>query len=732
MDTSRSDAQSEKVTEGKKWFRVTKSSNLYKVVATIISEDTNVKIKPDAKAALPKPPEQKFWEPQLYKLVGGTRYKFIVEYNNSKYCELKLKSKNGKSFQLVSVKLNVKYPSEFSGDGGAGFDGGGGMARHRGIADGKFKTLAAFSVPRGNPMAKRKPKKKAKTLTQKKDADGNTIYSSVGVADLRTREYDPTASRVYVDTSKDTSYLTAQQMKQLADNFKVLVGTIGVDDLIPADRILDVTDGVLVLSKRQTARVMEFSRLDKDALVEYKQLIEILNRTYKEEESGTFHMTVKELQDMFNMSDEDYSGFLDSSEVVGILNKVHMVTDLAEVGKYMNAMDKDGDGQMDFEEFMTLCQKMYADRGGIVVANRSGNAAFNQTRGIIDKLREKVERNHLMITHLKAQITNFDEQLEIMDTIAAHSALQQELNKCREERQQLKKLMDQMTLQNRAWMRDIKNIHAREKREVLEHIGFIEQQKNEMTEAFNFLQEAYENDYGKAMVEVQETMDALDAVRSFAEKSTQNVNVDAQQSVDMMRISKERLKQYKIAEPHSVFSPEFYNSADAIVDFMQSKTSALEEWLIARTQFTQSDREKYLKRVEEVKKKREEYEQNKKHLNKQFSTIEKTISELEKKQVVLKTANTELRGKLDDPMQREHDEAEAKELQDELQNMQEEIAQGHRDKLEWSKKLYPKEHQLHMERHKISLLQVELGELKVLLEDVHHHEYVESRATIFS
>ena len=34
-------------------------------------------------------------------------------------------------------------------------------------------------------------------------------------------------------------------------------------------------------------------------------------------------------------------------------------------------MDKDGDGAMDFEEFMTLCQLIYKDRGGTVVANRA-------------------------------------------------------------------------------------------------------------------------------------------------------------------------------------------------------------------------------------------------------------------------------------------------------------------------------------------------------------------------
>jgi len=337
-----------------------------------------------------------------------------------------------------------------------------------------------------------------------------------------------------------------------------------------------------------------------------------------------------------------------------------------------------------------------------------------------------------MITHLKAQITNYDEQLEIMDTIAAHSALQQELNKCREEKTVIKRLVDQMTIQNRSWLRDISNIHQREKRDIIERISFIEQQKNEAEEAFQFLREAYENDYSKAMVEVQETMDALNAVRTFAEKSTQNVAVDAQQSVQMMRISKDRLKKHKNPEKNSVYDPAVYNSAEAIVDFMQGKTSALEEWLIARTQFTQSDREKYLKRVEEVKKKREEYEANKVELSKQFSIIEKKISEFEKKQESLKKTNAEVRAKLDDPMQRQHNEEEEKQLMLELEKMQEEIAKGHRDKLEWSKKLYPKEHQLHMERHKISLLQVELGELKVLLEDVHHHADVESRATIFS
>jgi len=163
------------------------------------------------------------------------------------------------------------------------------------------------------------------------------------------------------------------------------------------------------------------------------------------------------------------------------------------------------------------------------------------------------------------------------------------------------------------------------------------------------------------------------------------------------------------------------------MEFMQSRTSALEEWLIQRTQFTQNDREKYLKRVEEVKKKREEFEANKIELTKQLGEVEKKIASIDKKYQDFTQKNSVLREKLDDPTQRKHDEELEKKLRNDFVQIQEDIANGHKEKMEWSKKLYPMEHKLHLERAKVSLLQVELGELKVLLEDVHHHADVEKR-----
>jgi len=718
--------------EGKKWFRVSKNSVLYKVVSSINSRDHAVKVKESAsKTLIHMGHPCRFWDVHLYKLVGGTRYKFIVEYEEKKYCELKLKSKNGKKFELVSVKADVNYPAEFNPDGGGGFDSSG-VTRFGGAMDGKLKAMAMMvDTSKGSKKEAtrktREAKSRVKKRPPKKMASGHMLYSAAGTPLMETRKYDPTASRVHTD-GKVKNYITLDMRNDIKTQYTRLAKNYGMDGLVPGENVMEIFKNVkFKLTDPQRARLAEFVRHDKDQYIELNQLFDIMNRCFKEAEEGHFHMTVKELQDLFFQQDTDFSGMLDSSEVSKILNKVHLVTDVNQIQKYMQQMDKDGDGQMDFEEFMTLCQLIYKDRGGVVVANRSGPAAFNQTRGIIDNLRDKVERHHLMITHLKAQVSNFDEQLEIMDTIAAHSALQQELNKTREEKRRLGKLAHEMTQQHRGWMRDIKTIHAREKRDVMEKINFIETQKEEGGQAYNFVSEAYDKDFDEAMSEVAEIMQSLGELRDFCERSRSNVALDAQHTMELTRLAKDRLRKYKTGEEGTVYSPVVYNSSQAVIEFMKNKTSALEEWLIKRTQFTQSDREKYLKRVEDVKKKREEYDANKIALEKQLVDTEKKITSIDKKYADAITKNAAIREKLDDPTQRKHDEATEKALQDELEQIQEDIAQGHRDKLEWSKKLYPMEHAMNLERAKVSLLQVELGELKVLLEDVHHHEDVEIR-----
>ena len=65
---------------------------------------------------------------------------------------------------------------------------------------------------------------------------------------------------------------------------------------------------------------------------------------------------------------------------------------------------------------------------------------------------------------------------------------------------------------------------------------------------------------------------------------------------------------YKMARKGTVYDPNLFNSSAKIKDFLEEKTAMLADWLLQRTKFTQGDRERFLKRVDEAKKKREEYE----------------------------------------------------------------------------------------------------------------------------
>ena len=57
----------------------------------------------------------------------------------------------------------------------------------------------------------------------------------------------------------------------------------------------------------------------------------MFNRVKNEQEAGHFHMTVRELQDLFNNADADFSGMLEQAEILSILGKVHLVTDPEEM-----------------------------------------------------------------------------------------------------------------------------------------------------------------------------------------------------------------------------------------------------------------------------------------------------------------------------------------------------------------------------------------------------------------
>ena len=221
-DTGRSEASG---TEGKKWFRVSKTSAIFKVVDSIVKPGTAVRVK--SEAIVPQPPVRKMWEVHLYKLVGATRYKVMVEYDDQKYCELKLRNKK-KVYELVGVKMGVDYPEEFAGSGG-GFDGAG-LGGFGGTKDGIMKSLSAFSSSNAVKLGKVKYKAKPKIKAPKKLASGHNLYSAMGTQEIKTREFKAGQSKSNYDASKEENFLTAEMTSKLDSVFDDLVKQIGEYD----------------------------------------------------------------------------------------------------------------------------------------------------------------------------------------------------------------------------------------------------------------------------------------------------------------------------------------------------------------------------------------------------------------------------------------------------------------------------------------------------------------------
>merc|ERR1719162_1587716 len=115
-----------------------------------------------------------------------------------------------------------------------------------------------------------------------------------------------------------------------------------------------------------------------------------------------------------------------------------------------------------------------------------------------------------------------------MNTISQHSAMQTELEKTRAEKKALANLQGEMEMQNRAWVRDIKQIHGREKHDALKRIEHITKQKDEADEALKYAQDNYEADYADAMAEVEEVMQSLKAVLEFTKQSETNIEGEIQ------------------------------------------------------------------------------------------------------------------------------------------------------------------------------------------------------------
>eukprot|EP00941_MAST-03F_sp_MAST-3F-sp1_P001802 g1802.t1 len=675
-------------------------------------DNYNMKVTTKAKDALDSlARENDHWHPILQKFLGGSRFKVIVEYNENTYCELKVKNKEH-IFELVGVKESVKLPKRVT------------------QPKNENKKVISLSFNAESKETSSLIKEKTPRILE----NGVALFSAKGMEEIKMRAYDPGLknSLVEVDTTENENFIN----KEVRDNLERAFTQVSKiskksgkknSDLhsIPSNKIntlfeqLERNKCEFEMSEVVRRRIIEFIRLDGDNEVYFERLLEIINRALNESKGGHFYMTVHELQDIFSKHDSSLTGKLTLKDVSKLLHTINVILEPEKIAKFFKTFDADVDHNINFEDFLTLCQSLFKERNGYVVANRADEARFNQTRIVIDALREKLERHYLKISHYKNEYLNLEEQLEVMNSINSHSSLQSEISKVREEKRGLLELKEEMEKQQKMWLRNLKELKMKETDDIQEKIDLIEQQHLSAEQALKFCKSVYERDFSDAKAEVMEVMQSLTAMRDFAEKTVLRTAEDCSNSRKLASSAKSRLIKSKEGRAGTVYSQNVYDASTASLHFLKAKTSALEEWLISRTRFTQKDREKYIQRVEAAKAKREEYDENKALLEGELMTTKRKMETQSQLSTAAEDLNVNLRKKLSDAgNSKVMEDTMATSLQKKLRKIQEEISDLQMKKLKVARSLYPKQHELQQQRHAISLLQVELGELKILLEDV--------------
>ncbi|UJR15399.1 hypothetical protein I4U23_002346 [Adineta vaga] len=68
---------------------------------------------------------------------------------------------------------------------------------------------------------------------------------------------------------------------------------------------------------------------------------------------------MKELRDAFDMFDRDHSGSISSSELKQLLQALNFKTNESLIRKVMKEMDADGNGTIEFNEFVKVMSSVY-------------------------------------------------------------------------------------------------------------------------------------------------------------------------------------------------------------------------------------------------------------------------------------------------------------------------------------------------------------------------------------
>eukprot|EP01126_Amoeba_proteus_P050155 TRINITY_DN5904_c0_g1_i2.p1 TRINITY_DN5904_c0_g1~~TRINITY_DN5904_c0_g1_i2.p1 ORF type:complete len:149 (-),score=40.92 TRINITY_DN5904_c0_g1_i2:131-577(-) len=121
----------------------------------------------------------------------------------------------------------------------------------------------------------------------------------------------------------------------------------------------------------------------------------------------------EELREAFYMFDKNRDGSISVTELSHVLKNLNQAASDAEINEMIRQVDKDGDGEIDFEEFVSMmanakCSTDEEMRQAFAVFDADGNGSIDkkELHSVLEQLGEDVDEEQLNEMMKAADINN--------------------------------------------------------------------------------------------------------------------------------------------------------------------------------------------------------------------------------------------------------------------------------------------------------------------------------------
>ncbi|TRY79978.1 hypothetical protein TCAL_07547 [Tigriopus californicus] len=144
--------------------------------------------------------------------------------------------------------------------------------------------------------------------------------------------------------AKDLSELQRLEFKEAFQEFdKDGSGTISTKELLPILRAIGqnpTEDEILNL-------VIEFD-MNGDGTIDFEEFLEMMTKQSKDIDQ------TQEIKEAFKIFDRDGNGYIDAKELKMVVTRMGEALTAAEAEEFMQEADINGDGKLDYEEFLKM------------------------------------------------------------------------------------------------------------------------------------------------------------------------------------------------------------------------------------------------------------------------------------------------------------------------------------------------------------------------------------------